>query len=109
RHVRHVALPAPGGDAELRDLVGMVMSEPLDQSRPLWQLYLIEGYAPAGGEPGFAAISKTHHALVDGVSAIDVGAIILDPDPEGTDLGLSGADWPPPAQRGTEAALRRRG
>ena len=91
RHVRHVAIPAPGGDTELRDLVGQVMSEPLDQSRPLWQLYLVERCG-AGGERGFAAISKTHHALVDGVSAIDVGAIILDPDPAGTDLGLSGID-----------------
>ncbi len=107
RHVRHVALPAPGGETELRDLVGMVMSEPLDQSRPLWQLYLIEGYSP-DGEPGFAAISKTHHALVDGVSAIDVGAIILDPDPEGTDLGLSGAEWKPREARRTEAVIADR-
>jgi WS/DGAT/MGAT family acyltransferase len=108
RHVRHVALPSPGGDRELRELVGMVMSEPLDQSRPLWQLYLIEGYAPPGGEPGFAAISKTHHALVDGVSAIDVGAIILDPDPEGTDLGLSGIEWTPREARRTEAVIADR-
>ena len=59
------------------------MSEPLDQSRPLWQMYLMErGGGGAEGDRGFAAISKTHHALVDGVSAVDVGAIILDPDPE---------------------------
>ncbi len=94
RHVRHVALPAPGDDEQLRELVGRIMSEPLDQSRPLWQLYLSSAAAPAR-DRGFAAISKTHHALVDGVSAIDVGAIILDPDPEGTDLGLSGAEWTP--------------
>jgi WS/DGAT/MGAT family acyltransferase len=107
RHVRHVALPSPGGDAELRDLVGMVMSEPLDQSRPLWQLYLVERCG-AGGERGFAAISKTHHALVDGVSAIDVGAIILDPDPAGTDLGLSGSEWKPREARRTEAVIADR-
>lgn len=92
RHVRHVGLPAPGSDAQLRELVGQIMSEPLDQSRPLWQLYLIERCG-SGGDWGFAAISKTHHALVDGVSAVDVGAIILDPDPNGTDLGLTGVDW----------------
>jgi WS/DGAT/MGAT family acyltransferase len=110
RHVRHVALPAPGGDAELRDLVGRVMSEPLDQSRPLWQIYLVErcGAEAADGESGFAAISKTHHALVDGVSAIDVGAVILDPDPEGTDLGLAGGDWKPQAQRRTDEVLADR-
>src|SRR6188472_2030764 len=87
RHVRHVAIPAPGGDRELRELVGRVMSEPLDQSRPLWQLYLVErcGAGASDSGFGFGAISKTHHALVDGVSAIDVGAVILDPDPEGTD------------------------
>jgi diacylglycerol O-acyltransferase / wax synthase len=113
RHVRHIAIPAPGGDRELRDLVGQMMSEPLDQSRPLWQLYLIErcGAGSRGGAddgPGFAAISKTHHALVDGVSAIDVGAIILDPDPAGTDLGLSGAPWEPRAERSTETVIADR-
>ncbi|MCL4287173.1 MAG: wax ester/triacylglycerol synthase family O-acyltransferase, partial [Thermoleophilia bacterium] len=107
RHVRHVALPAPGGDAELRDLVGRVMSEPLDQSRPLWQIYLVERCG-AGAERGFAAISKTHHALVDGISAIDVGAVILDPDPGGTDLGLSGRDWRPRAQRRADEVLADR-
>jgi len=95
RHVRHLALPSPGTDAQLRDVVGRVMSDPLDQDRPLWQLYLIER---PGGE-GFAAVSKTHHALVDGVSAVDVGAVILDPDPKGTDLGLSGEPWSPSTKR----------
>lgn len=99
RHVRHVAVPAPADDAGLRELVGRIMSEPLDGSRPLWQLYLIERCG-AGGRRGFAAVSKTHHALVDGVSAVDVGAIILDPDPEGTDLGLSGEAWAPRTRRG---------
>ncbi len=93
RHVRQLALPRPGTDAQLRELVGQVMSDPLDQERPLWQLYLIERGA------GFAAVSKTHHALVDGVSAVDVGAVILDPDPEGTDLGLSGEPWSPRTPR----------
>ena len=98
RHVRHLALPSPGTDAQLRELVGQVMSDPLDQDRPLWQLYLIERGPPGSGK-GFAAVSKTHHALVDGVSAVDVGAVILDPDPEGTDLGLSGEAWSPRTRR----------
>jgi WS/DGAT/MGAT family acyltransferase len=106
RHVRHVAVPSPGSDAQLRELVGRIMSEPLDQSRPLWQLYLIERCG-AGSEAGFAAVSKTHHALVDGVSAVDVGAIILDPDPEGTDLGLSGVAWTP-RERGTTEVIAGR-
>ena len=104
RHVIHVGLPAPGDDAQLRELVGRVMSEPLDQSRPLWQLYLVE----RPGNEGFAAISKTHHALVDGVSAVDVGAIILDPDPEGTDLGLSEEAWVPRSRRRTDKVIADR-
>ena len=106
RHVRHAAVPSPGSDEQLRELVGRIMSEPLDQSRPLWQLYLIERCGP-GGERGFAAVSKTHHALVDGVSAVDVGAIILDPDPEGTDLGLTGDEWSPQVRRTDEVLAER--
>lgn len=101
RHVRHLALPRPGSDEQLRELVGQIMSEPLDQSRPLWQIYLIEGL-----ERGrFAAVSKTHHALVDGVAAVDVGAVILDPDPEGTDLGLPEEPWAPARAR-TDDVIR---
>lgn len=83
-HVRHSALPGPGTIDQLRDYVGRVMSEPLDLERPLWQLYLIEGLEGAR----HAVISKTHHALVDGVSAVDVGTILLDPNPEGTEMEL---------------------
>jgi len=104
RHVIHAGLPSPGSDEQLRELVGRIMSEPLDQERPLWQLHLIE----RGPGNGFAAVSKTHHALVDGVSAVDVGAIILDPDPEGTDLGLSGIEWTPKARRRTDQVIADR-
>jgi diacylglycerol O-acyltransferase len=79
RHVRRLRLPRPGGEAELREVVGNVMSEPLDKARPPWQIYMVEGLA--GNRHAF--ISKTHHALVDGVSAIDVGAAILDISPKG--------------------------
>jgi diacylglycerol O-acyltransferase / wax synthase len=90
-HVRQSALPVPGKMAQLREYVGRVMSQPLDFSRPLWQLYLIEGLD--GGRHAY--ISKTHHALVDGVSAIDVGTILLDPNPEGTEMEVSEARWDP--------------
>jgi diacylglycerol O-acyltransferase len=103
RHVRHSALPGPGSDEQLRELVGRIMSEPLDQERPLWQIYLIEGLR--GGR--FAAVSKTHHALVDGVAAVDVGAVILDPDPAGTDLGLPEEPWQPNRERADEALIRQ--
>ncbi len=103
RHVRRAALPAPGDDEQLRELVGRIMSEPLDLERPLWQIYLIEGLQGKR----FAAVSKTHHALVDGIAAIDVGAVILDPDPEGTDLGLPAEPWTPQTAS-TDAMLLNR-
>jgi diacylglycerol O-acyltransferase / wax synthase len=90
-HVRHSALPSPGTEAQLRDLVGRVMSQPLDFARPLWQLYLIEGLQGKR----HAVISKTHHALVDGVSAVDVGTILLDPNKDGTEMDLPATDWDP--------------
>src|SRR6266498_3509103 len=83
-HVRHTALPRPGSMAQLRELVGRVMSAPLDLERPLWQLYLVENLE--GGRHAY--ISKTHHALVDGVSAVDIGTIMLDPNPEGTEMPI---------------------
>jgi len=82
RHVRRAAVPAPGGDAELCELVGQLMSEPLDRSRPLWQLTVVEGLA--SGRTGLVA--KMHHALVDGIAAIDVSTVILDPGPEPLEL-----------------------
>ena len=91
RHVRRVALPAPGGMAELRELVGRVMSEPLDLTRPLWQLYLVEGLE----RKRHAYINKTHHALVDGMAAVDVGTIILDATPEGNQVEVSEERWEP--------------
>lgn len=77
-HVRRSALPRPGTDAQLRDLVGRIMSRPLDRSRPLWEMYLVEGLS--GGR--FAILTKTHHAMVDGAGAIDIGQVILDVTPE---------------------------
>ena len=82
RHVRRAALPAPGGDAELRELAGHVLSERLDRSRPLWQLVVVEGL----GSGRSAIVAKMHHALVDGVAAVDVSTVVLDPTPEGLDL-----------------------
>jgi WS/DGAT/MGAT family acyltransferase len=74
RHVRNVAIPRPGRLDQLRDLVGRLMSDPLDMEHPLWQLYLIDGLR--GGRHAY--LSKTHHALVDGVAAVDIGMILLD-------------------------------
>jgi diacylglycerol O-acyltransferase len=76
-HVRRSALPKPGSDGQLRQLVGRLMSRQLDRHRPLWEIYLVEGLA----DGRFAIITKTHHAMVDGVGAIDIGTLILDIEP----------------------------
>jgi diacylglycerol O-acyltransferase / wax synthase len=78
-HIRHTALPAPGGEEELRKLVGRVMSQPLDRAKPLWEMWMVEGL-----EDGrWAMLSKTHHCMVDGVSGTDLLSVVMDlsPDP----------------------------
>jgi diacylglycerol O-acyltransferase len=76
-HVRHTALPRPGGDAQLRRLAGRIFSQALDRGRPLWEMWLIEGLS----DGRFALLSKTHHALVDGISGVDIASVIFDSEP----------------------------
>ncbi|KGN36997.1 WS/DGAT/MGAT family O-acyltransferase [Knoellia subterranea] len=73
-HVRRSALPRPGNDEQLEELIGRIQPRPLDRSRPLWEVYLVEGLA----EDRFAIITKTHQALVDGVHAVDIAHLILE-------------------------------
>jgi WS/DGAT/MGAT family acyltransferase len=73
-HVRHTALPRPGGEPQLKRLAGRVFSQALDRSRPLWELWLVEGLSANR----FALLSKTHHALVDGVSGVDIASVMFD-------------------------------
>ena len=73
-HVRRSALPRPGTDQQLGELVGRLMSRRLDQNRPLWELYLVEGLSRGR----FAIVTKTHHAMVDGADAVDLTQVIFD-------------------------------
>jgi diacylglycerol O-acyltransferase len=90
-HVRFARLAEPGTDAELGRLVGREMSRRLDRARPLWELLVVEGLE--GGRT--ALVPRMHHALVDGVAAVDIGTVLLDPSPEPLDLPAPDAPWAP--------------
>ncbi len=77
-HVRHTALPAPGGDPQLRQLIARVMGQRLDRDYPLWEYWLVEGL----DQGRWALISKVHHCMVDGVSGTDLYRVIFDLSPE---------------------------
>ncbi|MGX6449984.1 wax ester/triacylglycerol synthase domain-containing protein, partial [Patulibacter sp. S7RM1-6] len=88
-HVRRIALPAPGTRAQLREATAQIFSERLDRTKPLWELWVIEGVA----DDRWAMISKTHHALIDGLSGIDIGTALLDLGPEPMDVPHPDEPW----------------
>jgi diacylglycerol O-acyltransferase / wax synthase len=81
-HVRHTALPAPGSVEELRMLAGRIFSQRLDRSKPLWEMWLVQGLS----DNRFALITKTHHAMVDGISGVDLATVLFDLGPIPTEL-----------------------
>jgi diacylglycerol O-acyltransferase / wax synthase len=102
-HVRHTALPAPGSWEQLRNLTARVFSQALDRSKPLWEMWLIEGLDPEMDGPGkprpphgrFALISKTHHSLIDGIAGVDLATVLFDISKEPAPLRHSGRAWKP--------------
>jgi diacylglycerol O-acyltransferase / wax synthase len=91
-HLRRVTVPAPGGRRELDEVIGRVMSTPLDRSRPLWEFHFAEGLA--GGR--FAVIGKVHHALADGVASVNLLGRLLGDAVDGQDPERSGVTAAPP-------------
>ena len=77
-HVRHTSLPRPGSDAQLKALSARIMQQPLDRSRPLWEMWVVEGLE----DDRFAIISKVHHCMIDGVSGVDLMNILMTPEPD---------------------------
>jgi diacylglycerol O-acyltransferase / wax synthase len=90
-HVRHSSLPAPGDDDQLALLVGRTFSQRLDRSKPLWEMWLVQGLE--GNR--FALISKTHHALVDGISGVDLATVLFDANPVPVGLTPPVRPWEP--------------
>jgi len=94
-HLRHSALPSPGEDAQLAALAGRLFADRLDRDKPLWEMNLVEGLsADSDGQPRFAVIVKTHHALVDGVSGVDITSVLFSVDPNEQQSERS-SDWVP--------------
>ena len=98
-HIRHTAVPAPGSDEQLRNLAGRVFAQKLDRSKPLWEMWIVEGLE--GGR--WALISKVHHAMVDGVSGTDLLTVLLDHRPEVKKLEIE--EWVPEREPTTAELL----
>jgi diacylglycerol O-acyltransferase / wax synthase len=107
-HVRSTALPAPGSEEQLKALAGRVFAQQLDRDKPLWEVWLVEGLE---GDR-FAMLSKTHHALVDGISGVDIMSVLFDTSPEPVAPTDTGERWlprplPSSAQLFAEALMER--
>ena len=107
-HVRHTSLPEPGSEQQLRTLAARIFSQQLDRSKPLWEIWLVEGLE--GGR--FAVVGKTHHAMVDGVSGVDITTVLYDMEKEPDETPRALEPWiPEPEPSGAqllgEALLER--
>ncbi len=102
-HVRHLALPKPGSPEQLTEQVARIISRPLDRSRPLWEVYVIEGLDSGD----FAVLTKIHHATVDGASGVELLTIMLDADPSGSHVEPPAKAWQPDAVPTTYELLWR--
>jgi len=106
-HVRHTALPPPGSEDQLRTLAARIFSQRLDRSKPVWEIWLVDGLE--GGR--FALVGKTHHCLVDGVSGVDITTVLFDLDREPQPAAEADAWLPEPepsdAQVLAEALIQR--
>ena len=101
-HVRHSALPAPGSEEQLRNIAGRLFSQRLDRSKPLWELWLVQGLE----RNRFALINKTHHALVDGVAGVDIATVLFDVKPVPEQIEPDSSWVPSPAPSHAELAAR---
>jgi diacylglycerol O-acyltransferase / wax synthase len=101
-HLRHTALPQPGGEAQLKRLAGRIFSQQLDRSKPLWEMWLAQGLE----RDRFAILTKTHHAMVDGISGVDIGTVLFDFERE-PETPPAEDDWVPQPEPGTSELVAR--
>jgi WS/DGAT/MGAT family acyltransferase len=103
-HIRHSALPAPGSEEQLRNIAGRLFSQQLDRSKPLWEIWLVQGLE----RKRFATIIKTHHAVIDGVAGVDISTVLFDlkpvPEPVETDHDWVASPPPSPATMAAQGA-----
>jgi diacylglycerol O-acyltransferase / wax synthase len=98
-HLRHTAIPKPGGDEQLRQMAARIFSQHLDRDKPLWELWAVEGLQGKR----WALLSKVHHCMVDGVAATDLMSVMFSDDSGGID----GGEWSPaPEPTGAEVLVR---
>ncbi|HET7510159.1 MAG TPA: wax ester/triacylglycerol synthase family O-acyltransferase [Solirubrobacterales bacterium] len=101
-HIRHTALPEPGGEEQLKKLAGRIFSQQLDRSKPLWEMWLAQNL----DNDRFAILTKTHHAMVDGVSGVDIGTVLFDLERDAEPMRLED-DWVPQPEPGTTELVAR--
>ncbi len=101
-HIRHTALPDPGGEEQLKKLAGRIFSQQLDRSKPLWEMWLAQNL----DNDRFAILTKTHHAMVDGVSGVDIGTVLFDLERDAEPMKLED-DWVPQPEPGTTELVAR--
>lgn len=99
-HLRHSSLPRPGSEGQLKQTAGRIVSTPLDRSKPLWELWVIEGV----DDDRFALVAKIHHCMIDGISGVDLTTILLNITP--TSEIEEPEDWVPrPTPTHTQLAV----
>ncbi len=107
-HIRHTALPRPADEQALKRLAGRIFSQRLDRSKPLWEIWLVQ----AMSRNRFALIAKTHHALVDGISGVDITTVLFDASPDALPASRPPTPWaaaplPGPAKLITDSLRER--